>query len=170
MDQTLVQNLISALILAVVGAVAFGLRSIIAVGIEYLRSKIGNEGVLAVKEYAQTVVRYLEQSPVYKNFGGEKKKELAMLWVEKFAAEKGLPMDHDFIDRVIEECVQIMNAEMVKLDIGGDYAGDPVEYIEDAITDAVVAAGKELGVNVDEKFAKVVVEKFGEVIDQYLKK
>lgn len=125
MDPTLIQNLLYALALALVGLISFALRSLIEVGIAYLRSKLSQSQFDMLYGFAATCVRSLEQSPVFSQLEGEKKKELVILQLTKFAAEKNIPLTRELCDQIIEASVQVMNSEMSKLDFSSFVGGDP---------------------------------------------
>lgn len=116
MNPDIFQQLILAVALAIVSLIAFALQGLITVGITYLRSRIGETNFQRVRSYADVVVKMLEQSPVFKSFDGEKKKELAVLAVLQFAEKNRLPVDRELIDRFIEAAVQEMNAQIGKVD------------------------------------------------------
>jgi hypothetical protein len=111
MDPVLIQNLFSAIALALVGLVVYIVKGLAAVGLSYLESRLGASNLLVAKEMAILFVRTLKQSPVYEELDPSKKKELAVTWLTKFAAEKGLPFDYNYIDRLIEEAVHIVKTE-----------------------------------------------------------
>ena len=66
--------------------------------------------------YATTIVKFLEQSPIYKSFDGEKKKELAKVAVVQWAKTNNLPIDEALFDKFIEAAVQEMNTQMTQID------------------------------------------------------
>jgi hypothetical protein len=108
MDPVLIENLTSALVLAVVGAIAYALRGLIAVGLKYLEGKIGADKVAEAKAFALMSVRVLKQSPVYEALDPARKKEMAVMWLTNFCQEKGMPYGYDFIDKLVEEAVHVM--------------------------------------------------------------
>jgi hypothetical protein len=112
--EILVQHLIEALALVLVGVLAVALRGVVKVGITYLESKIGSEKFNLLKDYTQTIVRYLEQSPVFTELDGTKKKEQAISLITAWAKEHNLPITHELCDQIIEEAVQIVNTELGK--------------------------------------------------------
>jgi hypothetical protein len=104
-------------------ALVYAVRIALAKGQEYLALKLGNERLLFLKENAFSIVRYLEQSGTLAKLGADQKKEQALAYLDMIATEKGIQIDFDELDRLIEEAVQVMNAELAK---------DPlfVEYVD----------------------------------------
>jgi hypothetical protein len=111
MDPILFQNLLYAVVTAAIGLIAFVARGLINIGIEYLKVKVGNEKFAALSMFAQTVVRFLEQSNVFEALDGSKKKELAIVAITKYAEEHNLPIDRELIDKIIEASVRIVKKE-----------------------------------------------------------
>jgi len=111
MDQY-VQPLISALILCVVGVLSYSLKKAVDVGITYIQAKLGASQMQLFRDMASTVVRNLQQNPAFKDLEGSLKKERAILEMTDYAGKIGLPVDHSFVDKLIEEAVQIMNTEL----------------------------------------------------------
>ena len=106
------QPLISALILAVIGSLSYFLKQAADMGIALMKAKLSASNVQLVRDMASTVVRSLEQNPAFKDLSGTLKKERSIVAVTDYAEGLGLPVDHAFIDKIIEEAVQIMNAEL----------------------------------------------------------
>lgn len=111
MDPVLFQNLLYAVVTASVGLIAFVARGLITIGIEYLKVKVGNEKFTALSMFAQTVVRFLEQSNVFEALDGDKKKELAIVAITQYAEAHNLPIDRELIDKIIEASVRIVKKE-----------------------------------------------------------
>jgi hypothetical protein len=116
MNPEILSQLILAVALAIVSLVFWALRELIKVGIEYLKSKIGQTNYERLRAYAAMSVKAIEQSPVYKDFTGDKKKELVKVAVLQFAKEHNLPVDDALYDKFIEAAVQEMNSQMGKID------------------------------------------------------
>ena len=116
MNPEIMQQLVLAVALAIVSLIAFAFRSFLALGITYLRSKIGESDFQRIRSYADVVVKMLEQSPAFESFDGAKKKELAILAVLQFAEKNRLPVDRGLCDKVIEAAVQEMNAQVGKIE------------------------------------------------------
>ncbi len=119
MNPEILQQLILAVALAIVSLVFWALREFIKVGIAYLKSKLGETEYNRVRGYAADVVKFLEQSPVYTNFDGEKKKELAKVAVVQWAQQHNLPIDDALFDKFIEAAVQEMNSQVGQIDWAG---------------------------------------------------
>lgn len=116
MDDTVakvLQMLLEAVVLAVVSIGAIYLKQGLAAGVAYLQNKLGSEQFSTLKAFATTAVRSIEQSPIYTDFDGAKKKELAINAIAEWANSKGLPITFELIDKVIEEAVQVMNTGVV---------------------------------------------------------
>ena len=103
------QQLLLALLLMLVSVVGYGLKKGFDVLTAYANVKIGVETTGMLKTFAQTVVRSLEQNGAFKGLIGADKKELAIVAITQYADEHGIPVDRTFIDKIIEEAVQIMN-------------------------------------------------------------
>ncbi len=116
MNPDILSQLILAVALAIVSLVFWALREFISVGIVYLRSKLGQTNYERLREYAGMAVKAIEQSPVYKDFTGDKKKELVKVAVLQFAQEHKLPIDDALFDKFIEAGVHEMNSQMSQID------------------------------------------------------
>jgi hypothetical protein len=106
------QPLISALILAVIGSLSYFLKQAADMGIALMKAKLSASNVEMFRAMAQTVVRSMEQNPAFKDLTGTLKKENCIVALTDYAEKIGLPVDHPFIDKIIEEAVQIMNSEL----------------------------------------------------------
>jgi hypothetical protein len=116
MNQQILQDVIYAVALALISLIGWGLRELAMVGIDYLKSKLGETNYNRVRVYAETVVKFLEQSPIYTNFDGAKKKELAKVAVVQWAQEHNLPIDDALFDKFIEAAVHEMNSQFGQID------------------------------------------------------
>ncbi len=116
MNPDILSQLILAVALAIVSLVFWALREFIKVGIAYLQSKLGQTNYERLRSYAGMAVKAIEQSPVYKDFTGDKKKELVKVAVLQFAQEHRLPIDDALFDKFIEAAVQEMNSQMSQID------------------------------------------------------
>ena len=114
------QNLLSALVLAVVTILVFTAKQGIALGMKYLEAKMGLQNTVMLKDFVSTIVRFLEQSPVFKELTGADKKERAISEIITWAEARGIPIDRAYIDKLIEEAVQVMKTE--KIDLFSDIA------------------------------------------------
>lgn len=77
----------------------------------WLKAKMGNEQYTFARDFVTSVVRSLEQQG-YLNLDGAGKKERAVVLVTQKLQEMGIPVSADVIDMMIEEAVQVMNAEL----------------------------------------------------------
>ncbi len=116
MNPDILSQLILAVALAIVSLVFWALREFIKIGIEYLKAKLGQTNYERLREYAGMAVKAIEQSPVYKDFTGDKKKELVKVAVLQFAQEHKLPIDNALFDKFIEAGVHEMNSQMSQID------------------------------------------------------
>jgi hypothetical protein len=105
MDPVVFQQLVVAVAVAIVSLVAFAFRGLVSVGITYLQNKVGQSGYEMIQGFVKTVVSFFEQSPVFKDLMGEEKKQRVILEVVKFCQDHNLPIDHELIDKLIEEAV-----------------------------------------------------------------
>lgn len=116
MNQDILSQLILAVGLAVVSLFFWGMRELVKLGIEYLKSRIGQANYDRVRYYVEMAVKAIEQTPMYKDFDGAKKKELAKIAVVQWAQEHGLPIDEALFDKFIEAAVLEMNSQMDKIE------------------------------------------------------
>jgi len=119
MTPEILQQLILAVALALVSLVFWALRELIKLAVAYLKSKIGESEYDRVRAYATVAVKFLEQSPIYTNFDGAKKKELAKVAVVQWAEQHSLPIDDALFDKFIEAAVQEMNSQVSQIDWAG---------------------------------------------------
>jgi hypothetical protein len=125
MNPDILQQLILAVALAIVSLVFWALRELVSLGITYLKSKIGQSQYERVMDFASMAVKAIEQTPIYQDFTGEKKKELARVAVVQFAQEHHLPIDEALFDKFIEASVKEMNAQMGQIDWVGEIIEGP---------------------------------------------
>ena len=107
---TAVQSLLTAVVLAIVALLTYALKNVVSMGQLYLEQKLGSATYKFVKDYAATTVRFLEQTPIFKELTGPEKKEYAITELVIWCQQHNLPVDHDLIDKVIEEAVNVMNS------------------------------------------------------------
>ncbi len=126
MNTEILQQLILAVSLAIVSLVFWAIRELVKVGIAYLRSKLGQTNYERLREYAGMAVKAIEQSPVYKDFTGDKKKELVKVAVLQFAQQHSLPIDDALFDKFIEAAVHEMNSQIGQIDwVAGEIIQGP---------------------------------------------
>jgi hypothetical protein len=116
MNSEIVSQLILAVALAIVSLLGFAIRELVKIGIAYLKSKLGQSEYDRMLSFATTVVKSIEQTPIYKDLTGEKKKELARVAVVQFAKQHGLPIDEALFDKFIEAAVKEMNDQVGQID------------------------------------------------------
>jgi hypothetical protein len=104
------QGVATLLALVAVYAIRIGIIE----GRKFLEMKFDGERLDFLKEHAMSVVRYLEQTGVLGELTGDDKKARALAWLHSILEEKGVKVDFDEMDRLIEEAVQKMNAELAK--------------------------------------------------------
>ena len=114
MLEVLVQNLIEALALALAGVIATAIGLAAKWAIAYIKAKMSAEQFSFLKEGAQAIVRYIEQTALWDELlaDGAAKKENALLLVTEWAQENGIPLSYELADQIIEEAVNIMNNEL----------------------------------------------------------
>ncbi len=101
------------IIMGIIGALAVAIaRPLIAKCSAYLEVKLGAENYVYAKDLTATIVKALEQSPAYKNFDGEAKKNAAIAQLVEAFGKYNIELDPNTIDKLIEEAVQGMNAEL----------------------------------------------------------
>ena len=93
------------------------LTPLVALGIEYLRRRIGIERLQRIKqefdakqEWALLAVRYAEQA--YRDGGGPEKYSVACEWLSTHAEAKGIKLSGLEIEGLIESSVQILKSEL----------------------------------------------------------
>lgn len=116
MNPEIFQTLLLATITAAISLITLAGRGLLSVGITYLNSKIGVQKTDMLKSFATTTVRFLEQSPIFKDLPGAEKKERAILDVLTWCQANRLPIDRAFVDKVIEEAVHLMNENKVSIE------------------------------------------------------
>jgi len=118
----LVANLIEALALVLAGIISVVVAGVGKMVIVWLKSKMAVEQYDFLKSGAATIVRFIEQTSLWDNLlaDGTAKKERAMLLVTEWAYEHDIPLTYELLDRIIEEAVNIMNAELGEVDLNGE--------------------------------------------------
>lgn len=116
MNPEIMQQLVLAAALAIVSFLAFALRSLFQVGLEYLRARLGQTNYDRLQSFSLVVVKALEQSPVYKELAGEKKYELAKVAILQYAEEHRLPIDDALVDKFIEASVKEVKAQFGQIE------------------------------------------------------
>ena len=106
---TAFQTLLSALVLAVITVLAFAVRKGVIIAQLYLEQKLGSATYDFLKGYVTTTVRFLEQTPIFKELTGPEKKEAAIQDIAAWCSEHKLPIDYDLINKLLEEAVNVMN-------------------------------------------------------------
>ncbi len=130
MDQTLVTNLLFALITAIVGLLAYAGKQLITIGLLYLQKKIGVSEYDLLLKNASTVVRFLSQSPATELWDGAQKKQYAINTILNFAEKMKINVNYDTVDQLIEEAVQVMKTEFEDYDWGLDAYDVPLGQTE----------------------------------------
>ncbi len=120
----LIQKLIEIVALVIISILGYGMKKLVTMGEAYLDAKLGTSKVDLLKGFALTVVRALEQSPVYQNWDGAQKKENALVALASFAQKNDIPVDDAFLDHVLEEAVNVMKSQQTPLLDVGDFLFD----------------------------------------------
>lgn len=69
-----------------------------------------------LKSMAKTYVSELAQNPIWEKTEGSRKKELAVIWLMKFAEQKGYSMDADFLGKLVEEAYSGIKSVVIEVD------------------------------------------------------
>jgi len=105
------QGLLAALATGLVTIVTVLVGLLARKAVAYLQLKLGENTLSYAKQYATTVVRALEQDGAFQWLNGAEKKERAILTILQWAETNQLPIDRQLLEGIIEEAVQVMNAE-----------------------------------------------------------
>jgi cytidylate kinase len=108
------QPVVDALAIAIVTVLCVVIKQIGNSVAAYAAAHVSSTQLAELKSAAQTAVRFVEQSPVFKNFDGAKKKELAIIDINQYCQAHNIPVTSATVDKVTEEAVQIMNTELGK--------------------------------------------------------
>jgi hypothetical protein len=138
MDQAAITNLLVAAAVALIGFVAYAGRKLVDVGVKYLEAKLGSTQFNQVSDQAETMVRYLEQSPIFKDFDGAKKFELLKLDLLKFVQVKGIPLTDADLNKIGEAAVRVVKKEIGAVDWG--YNDEDLDALTGSIIDQVTGA------------------------------
>lgn len=103
----LLEVLVTSLASLLAAALIYGIRQ----GLGFIKLKTSESQYGFLQSAAKTVVRFLEQTGVIDELlqEGARKKEAALVLLENFAKEHGIPVSYELLDTLIEEAVQIMN-------------------------------------------------------------
>jgi hypothetical protein len=123
-------ELLDVIVKALATLLSAGLVYAIRQGLGFLRLKTSESQYSFLQTAAKTVVRFLEQTGVIDELlkEGARKKEAALVLLENFAKEHGIPVSYELLDTLIEEAVQIMNEAIlaaVNEESAEDTAVDP---------------------------------------------
>jgi hypothetical protein len=105
MDPQVFQQLVLAVILAIVSLLAYALKGLVSVGISYLQNKLGQTNFQLLQSFVGATVSFLEQSPAFQSVVGEEKKQRAISEIVKFCEDHKLPVDEALIDKLVEQAV-----------------------------------------------------------------
>jgi len=97
-----------AFVVALIGVIAFILKQLSAVGIEYLKSKIGESQFNQLMDKAGVVVMNLAQNPVFAELDKSRLKEIAVQNISTWREDNKLPFTAETIDAAIEAAVKAM--------------------------------------------------------------
>jgi hypothetical protein len=111
MIELLTQEVVHALGLLIAGLIASAFIYLVRSLNQYLHTHVTGENLVFLKGMASTIVRYVEQSDAFQQakLQGSEKKQKALLLFSEYCAENDIPLDYDFMDRLIEEAVNLMN-------------------------------------------------------------
>ncbi|MEM4204138.1 MAG: phage holin, LLH family [Candidatus Methanomethylicaceae archaeon] len=105
---------VSAVIIAFAAFVAYLARRGFYLLKLYIETRVDEYQLRILKEMAKTIVRELQQNPVFENLEPEKKKEQAIFWLKHRLEGFGLEVDESMLSSFIEEAVQVMKTEFYK--------------------------------------------------------
>jgi hypothetical protein len=111
MFDAVIVELLDVIVKALATLLSAGLVYGIKQGLGFLKLKTSESQYSFLQSAAKTVVRFLEQTGVIDELlkEGARKKEAALVLLENFAKEHGIPVSYELLDTLIEEAVQIMN-------------------------------------------------------------
>jgi hypothetical protein len=104
------QSLLVAVVIAIITVIGFAAKKAIVLGGVYLEQKLGLATYTFVKDYVTTTVRFVEQSPVYKDLTGPEKKAQVMNEVAAWCKARNIPVDAALLDKMSEEAVLVMKS------------------------------------------------------------
>lgn len=107
-----VNELLVALVLALVGVMTYLLKGLASVAIAYLNNKIGADKVQFAGSLVEVMVRAVQQSPEFSELDGAAKKEQVLARAQTLLAKYGINMSHDELDKLVEAAVQVMKSEL----------------------------------------------------------
>ena len=115
-DEILIE-LLDVVVKAVATLLSVGIVYAIRQGLGFLKLKTSESQYSFLRTAAKTVVRFLEQTGIIDELlrEGARKKEAALILLENFAKEHGIPVSYELLDTLIEEAVQIMNEALEEL-------------------------------------------------------
>lgn len=118
MDNVLLEQLLQALALVVANMAGVAFVAIARALLSWIKVKVGSDKYDYLLMGAKTIVRFIEQSAAWDELlaDGSLKKERALVELSEWAGSRGLPVTYELLDRIIEEAVNVMNAEIGKLD------------------------------------------------------
>jgi hypothetical protein len=104
------QSLLVAVVVAIIALIGTYIKKAIALLGVYLEQKLGLATFNFVKDYVATSVRFVEQSPQFKELTSKEKLSQVMNDVSTWCQARNIPIDAGLIERMTEEAVQIMNS------------------------------------------------------------
>jgi hypothetical protein len=105
-----IQNLLVAVVIAIITVIGFAAKKAIVLAGVYLEQKLGLATYTFVKDYVATTVRFVEQTPIFKELTGPEKKAQVMNEVASWCKARNIPVDAALIEKMVEEAVQVMNS------------------------------------------------------------
>lgn len=118
LENPLVVEILLVVITALMGLVVFGGRQLITLLNAYLAKKLGLEEYAALKEFAETQVRALMQSPAWKDLASSEKKEMAMVAMYEYTQKRNIAISREQLDALVEATVQRVKAEFGQETLG----------------------------------------------------
>ena len=84
---------------------------------KYLKTRMDESQWKQVMTLAQTIVYFVEQSPQFRDYSSEDKKERAIMELRGWLGQRGIAVELDEIDKVIEAAVATMNGVLTPFDV-----------------------------------------------------
>lgn len=117
MFELLIENLTETLAMAIAGVIAGAIVLLARQAMAYLQARMGVENFQLLRDFATMTVRFIEQSSQWDTAlrEGMAKKERALIELEVWSRERGIPFDRALADRMIEEAVNVMRSEFAEV-------------------------------------------------------
>lgn len=85
------------------------------VGRQALSAQIGEKNLAELKSFGEMAVRFLAQSPAFKELANEQKLDKAVADIVAYANSRGIPMSDALAHQIIESSVHIIKGEQIDI-------------------------------------------------------